>query len=123
MSTKSTAKVLLLDDDSTFCKVFAREAKRSNVKADTCETVDQFCLKALNNDYDIVMIDYNLGQLKGNMVAKVIETKSVILISHDSEVNNSADWPYSVTGFIGKSQPISQLMGEMLEKSQTLKAA
>ena len=79
--------VLVFDDDAIYGKVIQRQASSMNIKAVICTTLDDFCVKALEGQYDIALIDYHLEDYMGDDVARVVENRPVILMSMDPYVS------------------------------------
>ena len=117
MRPGNKVKILILDDDTTYCKVIAREATRQKVETIVCHNVSDFLLAALDGEYDIAIIDYNLDTLQGDIVAKAIEDKPVLIMSHD-DVGVRSHWPETVQGFIPKTTPVHQVIAKTLQSTK-----
>jgi CheY-like chemotaxis protein len=98
-------RILLIDDDPLFGKKMKRAARNKNIDMTFCRSpleVDRL----QNLDYDVVLVDENLGDASGVELARYIEQVSderipAILISQTDQLNSSA-WPESIREFINK---------------------
>jgi DNA-binding response OmpR family regulator len=110
----TTKKILVFDDDATFGRKIGRQAAAMHIEAIVCNTMDEFCLHALDDTYDIALIDYHLETLKGDNVARVIEEKPVVLMSMDSSIDQKKVWPNGIVGFVSKRQSARQVLNAAL---------
>jgi len=52
-----------------------RQVNAATYSIKDASKMDDFCLKELEGNYDVALIDYDLGTFKGDDVARVIEQK------------------------------------------------
>jgi len=103
----SYPRVLVVDDDPIFGKIIHRSASQLGVNLTYCETVTDFgVLGDTWDDYDVAIIDCDLGSLNGYQLVDFMElhTKKeipVVLVSQ-TKPNKNQKWPVSVREFIHK---------------------
>lgn len=97
-------RILLFDDDESYGMILKRQGRRMNLEVVFCANIDDFCIKALEGEFDVVLIDYNLSEsYKGDTVAQAIEGKPIFIISNDSRLSlHAGEWPTGIKGFIDK---------------------
>jgi len=101
--TNQVTRILLFDDDAMYCKVMEKTGEKLKIEVITCTDIDEFCLVAMGEDFDVALIDYNLEAFKGSNVAKVVEAKPTYLISNNSKIaNDQSQWGPDVHGFFAK---------------------
>lgn len=107
--------VLVFDDDAIYGKVIQRQASAMNVKAVICSTLDDFCVKALEGQYDVALIDFHLDDYKGDDVARVIENRPVILMSMDPYASR-VDYRMSngIVAFVSKQRSAREVIAEAI---------
>jgi DNA-binding response OmpR family regulator len=113
----STSKtVLVFDDDAIYGKIIQRQASSMNVKAEICTTLDDFCVKALEGQYDVALIDFHLDDYKGDDVARVVENRPVILMSMDIKASR-VDYGTSngIVAFVSKQKSAREVICEALK--------
>lgn len=102
-ATTKKLKVLLFDDDEMFCRMMKQVGKKQQVSVLTCATMEEFCLHALEGDFDLVILDYFLDRYIGTEVALVVDKKPVIIVSGATkDVKNRQHIPKEVIGMIDK---------------------
>lgn len=108
-------KILMFDDDPVYAMTIRRQADVMNVEATVCRTMEDFCLKALEGNFDAVLIDYHLEHFKGDVVARVIENRPVVLMSNDEGVlRRKEHWPKEVVGFASKNLTAQEVISTVL---------
>jgi len=105
VTPKNLPRILLVDDDPTFGKIMKRAAVTKGVDLTFCASLDEFATLQ-NWDYDVVMMDYDLGAVTGVELTKYIEqfTKEevpVILVSQTNQ-QDFKRWPGSIREFVHK---------------------
>ena len=98
-------KILLVDDDSIFCQIFKRCCDLFKVHVDTCPDPTSF-VRDEHFDYDVIVMDYNLGGSTGldlihKMESKLASQVPVILVSGSKQALKQ-DWPFSIREFVHK---------------------
>ena len=78
-------RILLVDDDPTFCKVISRYAKHSRCELRTCGSFQKLKVAWQELVPDVLVVDYNLGSnFKGTAIAPLIGAVPMLLISGTS---------------------------------------
>ncbi len=104
--TTSMPRLLVVDDDPTFGKIMERAASKKSAHVTYCESIEDF--GALRNwDYDVVIMDYDLGAVTGFELTTYLEQFTaaqvpVILVSQTQRVK-SPHWPDAIRKFVHKS--------------------
>lgn len=105
MVPRSTPRILLVDDDPTFGKIMKKAAKSKNIPLTYCKSILEFSqIKKL--DYDVLLVDYDLGEVNGSELTSYIEQFTseeipVILISQTNQ-KSSSSWPATIREFVHK---------------------
>jgi len=105
MIPQSLPRVLLIDDDPTFGRLMLKAAKTKDVEMTYCKSLADFrLLKDLN--YDVMIIDYDLGEVNGSELTTYIEQYSkeeipTILVSQTNQVDSSS-WAATIREFVHK---------------------
>ncbi len=120
------ARVLLIDDDTTYGMLMRQVAIQSKVNLTYCKDITEFGLLE-NWDFDAVLMDYDLGFVNGLELTSYYEDFSakntpVVLISH-TQREISKDTPDSIKKFMHKSIGPYLIMQEALRMDQEFKAA
>ena len=101
--TTQPKRVLLFDDDPTFLKILERQAQSMNVETIVCKTLDDFCLEVEYGSFDVALVDFHLEHLQGDVLARAIKHRPVVLMSMDRTIiRNRASWPKDVVAFVSK---------------------
>ncbi|NRA65513.1 MAG: response regulator [Pseudobacteriovorax sp.] len=83
-------KVLLLDDDETFCKLFQKIAEKRGIAVDYVLKAKQVDKIPLLEDYNAVWIDYDLDETTGLEVAEKLNLNHpdipVVMVSSTNRV-------------------------------------
>jgi CheY-like chemotaxis protein len=113
-------RILLIDDDLTYCKVMGKIAAHRGIDLTYCTSADAI---GLINDwtFDSAIIDFNLGAVTGYEVASYLETKEcplpALIVSH-SRQEDLGDLPSTVQAFIAKSAGPDQTLTAALALSR-----
>lgn len=98
--------ILLVDDDLSYCKIMKRAAEINSTPLTYCTSVDELGdLQTWN--FDVAIIDYDLGAITGFELTRYLESKMqritpVILIS-GTQRNLTNMSPATICQFIHKS--------------------
>jgi DNA-binding response OmpR family regulator len=107
-------KILLVDDDVLFGKIMQGLCDRQNITLTYVKTV-QDAYRLSDWEYDLAIIDYDLGRVTGVQLANFLEhwlkPESVMLISACKTLDNQA-WPKCVKGFITKADGAEHILSE-----------
>ena len=108
---KKKTRILVYDDDPIFCKRIKKCEERTNISVLTCTSMDEFCIKALDEEYDIVLLDFYLDTLNGLQAAKITESKPTFLMSHDNAVAKKIlSGKNHITGFLSKAHSPNDIL-------------
>ncbi len=102
---KSKPKILLVDDDKIFGKIFKKSGDLYGLDVELVSEADVF-RDEKNFSYDVIVMDYDLGQTSGielvhDMENQLIRQVPVVLISR-SKKPMKQDWPFSIREFVHK---------------------
>jgi len=97
-------KILLVDDDPIFGAIMRRTAKDVKVDLTFCQSIAE--LGELRNlDFDVAVIDYDLGSVTGTELSEYLEKYAgqlpVVLVSNTQRAN-SETWSQLVKDFVHK---------------------
>lgn len=67
------AKVLIADDDFISLEVLQTMVARDGIEVTTAKTGDEALEKALNQSFDLVLLDYEMPGLTGAQVAEKLQ--------------------------------------------------
>lgn len=102
-------RLLIVDDDACFGALISAVAKdRGLVSRFFTSLVDMGSFARIR-EFDVAVIDYYLGSLRGDEIAEYVDTffsevPVIIVSSEDLRETRSVKWPASVRQFIPKSE-------------------
>lgn len=119
---KHMPRILLIDDDPLFGKVMQRAANAKSIPLSHCSSLEEFS-QIKSFDYDVMIVDYNLGAVTGFELTRYIEQFTakevpVILVSQ-SESLDYQDWPTTVMEFVHKSVKPQGILEATLDAYET----
>jgi DNA-binding NtrC family response regulator len=115
MESQPKKRVLIFDDDTSYMRLLKRHAETMNIEAITCQSIDEYCLSAIDGKFDVALIDFHLENFKGPMVAAAIEKKPIIMMSGDKSLSkNRKNWPQQIVDFIQKDAGPRQVLVQAL---------
>lgn len=106
LQPRTTPKILLVDDDPMYGKILQRLAANHKVSITFCSSLEE--LGQLDTlDFDVGIIDYNLGAVTGVELTTYLEHTlptdlPIILISQTRQLV-SRRWPDSIRDFVHKA--------------------
>ena len=105
MRPRNFPRLLVLDDDPTFGRLMQQVADKKGAPLTFCKSVEDLA-HLPNWDYDVIIMDYDLGSVTGFELTAYLEkfTKvevPVILVSH-SKLRGSEHWPATIREFVHK---------------------
>lgn len=109
--------ILLVDDDPLFCNSFQRKARDMQLGVSVCKTLQDISSLPNEADYDVVILDYFLGD---NLTALQIsgffpqETPIILISNTDGKKLSGNTWPFEVRRFIHKSEGTESILREAL---------
>ncbi|MDA9951411.1 response regulator [Oligoflexaceae bacterium] len=100
-------KILLIDDDPIFGRIFLKMAQSKGKEVAYCESIDS--LGNLNaQEFDVAIVDYDLGHVTGVELASYIEKFALspmpIVLVSQSHRNLAGEGSQDICKFIHKSQ-------------------
>ena len=123
-SKKPVPRLLLVDDDPVFCKVLAEVAKRERIPIVCFTSVKEAYAKVRDIDFDIALLDYDLGPVTGVQLANFIvghhqKGASALLVSNLGELKN-ADFPSFIKSSVNKHGGAYKVLVAALEQFDTM---
>lgn len=129
MSTTETTKVreqalenqpriVLIDDDPVYGAVIGRWAQIEGVELDVFHSLDDLGFVGLLSQYDVAIVDYDLGDINGKDVADYMTTlfgnKPMIMISGVDRSQEMMSCPSCVKAFMRKSAGYEKILNTAL---------
>ncbi len=110
-------RVLVVDDDPTFCKVMSRTAKKLKIRITTCETLEKLTRLPDRPPYDVIVVDYYFGSLTGTQLSYLLGKHVPVVMTCGTERHRIPDteWPPCVLYFIHKLQGPEAILTEALK--------
>ena len=71
-----TQKILVVDDDETFCQILARNLVREGYFADTACNTDIALDKLVKDGFDSAVVDLRIGEESGLTLVKQMQIRS-----------------------------------------------
>ncbi|MCX6125935.1 MAG: hypothetical protein NTV34_14475 [Proteobacteria bacterium] len=114
--TPQKPRVLVFDDDSSYIRLLKRHAEAMDVETITCATMEEYCLAAIDGNFEVALIDYHLEHFKGPTVAVVIEERPVIMMSSDKNILSTAySWPSQIVEIVDKGRGPAKVLRSALK--------
>jgi DNA-binding NtrC family response regulator len=114
-------RILLIEDDPIFSKIFERNAKIKGLECTTCRNINEIA-ELLNFDFNAIVIDYNLGAEStsnglelAELFAKLGNRTSIVLVSSSNREDIPGGWPFQVKNFICKKVGVENVVSSVLE--------
>ena len=103
-NTVSTFKphLLLLDDDPVYGACLKQHAKRMRIPLTYILPNVEVELLPIGDNYDLVLIDYELGMYKGTQLASLFTAAPVVIISSTDQTKNIKMLTGGFSGFLHK---------------------
>lgn len=121
------AKVVLIDDDPVYGAVIRRWAELEKVNLDVYNSLDDLGFLGLLSQYDVVIVDYDLGELNGKDVADYMATlfnnKPMVMISLVDRSTEIMNCPSCVKAFMKKSAGYEKILNTALKLGMEKKSA
>ena len=130
MSVSDTGTLLIIDDDRSFGAVLVAHAVKKGFKPTYCTSLLDLGSFARIREFDIAIVDYYLGSLRGDEIAEYVDTFfreiPVVIVSAESfKSEQIAKWPQSVRRFVSKSvgpQAIVDATAKVLARERFLRS-
>jgi DNA-binding NtrC family response regulator len=102
---KKNARILIVDDDPLFCRMFERTAEKANIGVHACRTLGEVFPIKSDRTFDVAVIDFCFGDFTALQVADLIgKDIPVILVSNLPRADvHFSDWPVNIHSFVQKS--------------------
>jgi CheY-like chemotaxis protein len=115
-------RIILIDDDPVYGAVISRWAAREGVALDVFHSLDDLGFVGLLAQYDVAIVDYDLGAINGRDVADYMMTlfgnKPMIMISGMDRSTELANCPACVKAFMNKSVGYEKILETALKLRQ-----
>lgn len=113
------AKIVLIDDDPIYGAVIGRWAEIEGVKLDVFNSLDDLGFVGLLSQYDVDIVDYDLGEINGKDVADYMTTlfgnKPMVMISGIDRSKEMMNCPSCVKAFMRKSAGYEKILNTALK--------
>ncbi len=107
-------KMILIDDDPSYTAILARSAALEGIQLDTFHSLSELGFVSLLRNYDVAIIDYDLGALNGVEIAEymssLLDDMPMVLISASDRSEEIARCPCCVRAFINKSAGFDKIL-------------
>ena len=105
MQPTTMPRILVVDDDPTFGRIMQQVASKKGSAVTYCKSVDELSMLS-SWDFDVIVMDYDLGSITGFEVTDYLEKSSsaevpVILVSQ-TRLRGSQKWPQTIREFVHK---------------------
>jgi CheY-like chemotaxis protein len=111
-------RLVLIDDDPVYGAVIERWARLEGVDLDVFHSLDDLGFVGLLAQYDVAIVDYDLGEMNGKDVADYMTTlfgnKPMIMISGVDRSQELMDCPSCVKAFMKKSAGYEKILNMAL---------
>lgn len=122
-------KLLVIDDDRTFGAIMTTVAKAKGFEPFYFTSLIEMGSFARIRDFDLAIIDYYLGSLRGDEIAEYVDTffrdiPVMIVSSQDFQPEEISEWPVSVRKFCSKLEgpdAIIETARSILKRERMLK--
>lgn len=100
-------KMVLIDDDPSYTAILARTAALEGIELDVFHSLSELGFVSLLRNYDVAIVDYDLGTLNGVEIAEymssLLDDMPMVLISASDRSEEAAHSPGCVRAFLNKS--------------------
>jgi ActR/RegA family two-component response regulator len=116
-------KLVLIDDDEVFSAIFCRWAQIEGISIDVFHSLDDMGFIGLLAQYDVAIVDYDLGRLNGVEVAEymmqLFRDKPMVMISGTDRSREMLGCPPCVKTFMRKSAGYERILHAALKVRDT----
>ncbi len=116
---RDRARIVLIDDDPIYGAVIRRWAELEKVDLDVFNSLDDLGFVGLLSQYDVAIVDYDLGELNGKDVADYMSTlfgnKPMVMISVIDRSTEIMNCPSCVKAFMKKSAGYEKILNTALK--------
>jgi len=101
-------RVLLVDDDPVFALLMENHARFRGAVMKACSDEEGMKQALSNEPFDVVILDYYLGNRLGTELAAMAGPKTpVVLVSHTGAwLRDCEEWPSNIAKFVHKNQGV-----------------
>lgn len=129
MEANAQDRLLIIDDDVCFGAVMSAVASRQGFAVRFFPSLVDMGSFARIKQFDIAIIDYFLGHLRGDEIAEYVDTffddVPIVIVSGDTAIQCvERTWPASVRAFVSKGEgplAIAQVARQVLSRDRWLK--
>lgn len=122
-------KLVIFDDDVCFGALLTAKARQAGFDTKFFTSLIDLGSFARIKEFDIAIIDYFLGSIRGDEIAEYVDTffaeiPVIIVSSNDFDPRQVAKWPASVRQFVPKTQGIGKIIDAargVLERDRMLR--
>lgn len=112
-------KLVLIDDDPVYGAVIGRWAQLEGVDLDIYNSLEDLGFVGLLSQYDVAIVDYDLGEINGKDVAEYMSTlfgnKPMVMISVIDRSKEMMSCPSCVKTFMKKSAGYEKILNAALK--------
>lgn len=115
---RRSPRVFIIDDDPAFCRHLQRVGAKRGVQVSCYHPDKDFLSLPLDGEFDVAIVDYDLGELTGTQLSGLYHETPIVLISGRPRADGSeAPWPSSVKGFVHKLQGAERIIQKAMSLS------
>lgn len=111
---KPGPRILLIDDDPVFIAVMQRWAALEKVQLETFTSLDEMGFIGLFSNYDVAILDYDLGYTTGIEIARctdaLLHDMPIVIVSAKDRSLECIDAPACVKAVLQKSKGYSHIL-------------
>ncbi|MCX6129873.1 MAG: response regulator [Proteobacteria bacterium] len=119
-------KIVLIDDDPVFIAIMKRWAELEKIKLETYESLDEMGFIGLLSNYDVAILDYDLGYTTGieiaNCTQSLLKDMPIIIVSYKDRSKECANAPSCVKAVLQKSKGYNHILNVARNCCQQYKA-
>ncbi|MEZ4743768.1 MAG: response regulator [Bdellovibrionota bacterium] len=119
-------KMVLIDDDPIYRAIMLRAAKNEGIVLHAYDSLLSISITSNMEDYDAVIIDYDLGELTGVDIASYLSSVfgdiPMVLVSSSlrEQKDGGKKWPKHIKKFALKTEGYSPVLAMAKELASTL---
>jgi hypothetical protein len=120
----TTKRILLVDDDDMYGRLMHAQADRLGIDLTYCRGIDEFLRTGSLSQFDVVLLDYDLGWIKGSALAEFCQVffaqVPVVIVSSTSDwwFKTGLRYPQCVKCFIHKETPLDSALARALDAAE-----
>lgn len=119
-------KMVLIDDDPSYTAILKRSAALEGIELDVFHSLSELGFVSLLRNYDVAIVDYDLGTLNGVEIAEymssLLDDMPMVLISASDRSEEVAHSPHCVRAFLNKDVGFNAIL-EAARRCITAKAS